>query len=51
MTVRVALAQFSGHIDKDVNIEKAENLARKWGMNVRTVERNRARLRELQDAA
>ena len=28
MRVRVALAQFSGHIDKNVNIEKAENLAR-----------------------
>jgi N-carbamoylputrescine amidase len=33
MTVRVALAQFSGHIDKNVNIEKAENLARQAAGN------------------
>ena len=33
MSVRVALAQFSGHIDKNVNIEKAENLARQAAGN------------------
>ena len=33
MTVRVALAQFSGHIDKNVNIEKAESLARQAAGN------------------
>jgi N-carbamoylputrescine amidase len=33
MTVRVALAQFSGHIDKNINIEKAENLARQAAGN------------------
>ena len=33
MTVRVALAQFSGHIDKNVNIKKAENLARQAAGN------------------
>ena len=33
MTVRVALAQFSGHIDKNVNVEKAENLARQAAGN------------------
>jgi N-carbamoylputrescine amidase len=33
MTVRVALAQFSGHIDKNINIEKAESLARQAAGN------------------
>src|SRR5260370_23200950 len=33
MTVRVALAQFSGHIDKNINIEKAEGLARQAAGN------------------
>lgn len=33
MSVRVALAQFSGHVDKNVNIEKAESLARQAAGN------------------
>ena len=33
MSVRVALAQFSGHIDKNINVEKAENLARQAAGN------------------
>jgi N-carbamoylputrescine amidase len=33
MSVRVALAQFSGHVDKRINIEKAEHLARQAAAN------------------